>query len=136
MANGVDERVKLAAALAKQDFESKEKLQNMFDQIANQETVDDSAYEGFEPMKTIEEEIGEKLYRTLRKKFYNEVDVEDVFFELFESMDDEFEEIMVDQDTSVQIKKQTDSMQVVKQHTSAKKGSILSSGAALAGLFF
>ncbi len=60
MAQGVDTRTQLAAALSKNDMSSRETLDNMFDALAvmNENVVEDEAYAAYKPSLTFYELIG------------------------------------------------------------------------------
>ncbi len=70
MAQGVDARLKLVQALASNDTESQNELQNMFDVIAASKG-DDTSYADYRPMLTYDELMGRTEKET--------GDVEDIF---------------------------------------------------------
>lgn len=91
MAQGVDMKVKLAQALAEQDFNRGNDLQEMFDILAQSEQKEDTTYDEYEPMKTVCEIIGDELYQNLSKSVEDVIDIDALLYELMGDMDDERE---------------------------------------------
>lgn len=75
MAQGVDLKVRLAQALAEQDFDRGNNLQEMFDILATNQD-DDTTYDGYEPMKTVREIVGEAAFSELDESVEDEIDME------------------------------------------------------------
>lgn len=88
MAQGVDLKVRLAQALAEQDFDTGNDLQAMFDILASPDD-DDTTYEGIEPMLTVREIIGSELFKKLDQSVEDEIDIESLLDELFGDIDEE-----------------------------------------------
>lgn len=101
MAQGVDSRTQLAAALSKNDMSSRETLDNMFDALAvmNEDVVEDEAYAAFKPSLTFyeligKEKVGEDELFAADVSFADSMEViDDNFFasEVSLSISDEFE---------------------------------------------
>lgn len=89
MAQGVDMKVKLAQALAEQDFDRGNNLQEMFDILAQTEQKDDPAFDEYEPMKIVCEIIGEELYQKLSASVEDDIDIDALFYELMDDVSDE-----------------------------------------------
>lgn len=89
MAQGVDMKVKLAQALAEQDFERGNDLQEMFDILAQTQQKDDTTFDGYEPMKLVREIIGEELYQELSGSIEDIIDIDALFDELMGDAMDE-----------------------------------------------
>lgn len=82
MANGVDEKIKLAQALSSHDNTSRNDLQGMFD-VINQDEFDDSQYRDFKPMLTLKELVGDAVWSMEQTTEEMNVDI----FDLLESFD-------------------------------------------------
>lgn len=87
MAAGVDERVALAAAMASNDYQTENSLQNMFDILQNQEDNDQIPEEETEKMMTLVELIGQKRFDEIDRILNPSVD--DLFDEFFSDFDEE-----------------------------------------------
>lgn len=89
MAQGVDMKVKLAQALAEQDFDRGNNLQEMFDILAQTEQKDDPAFDEYEPMKIVSEIVGDELYEKLSASVEDGIDIDALFHELMDDVNDE-----------------------------------------------
>ena len=87
MAAGVDMKVRLAQALAEEDYEAGSDLQGMFDILA-QEGSEDTTYDGYEPMLLLREIIGEELARELCKTIETQIDVDSLLDEIMGGQED------------------------------------------------
>lgn len=88
MAQGVDIKVRLAQALAEQDFDTGNNLQQMFDILTTQGNDEDTTYDGIEPMKTVGEIVGADLFQELNQSVEDEIDIEALLDDLFGDAED------------------------------------------------
>ena len=91
MASGVDEKTKLAQALASEDSVSGADLQGMFDVIGSFRNTDDT-YDRFERMKTWRELIGEAEYEHFTDSAGQEAELGQMLEELSEVLGADVEE--------------------------------------------
>lgn len=88
MASGVDDRVKMMAALSQNDYTTKDEIQGMFDVLADARESEKEDYGEYIPMKTFIELIGKEAAERQERQFFDVPDIDTWLQELLEDMEE------------------------------------------------